>query len=333
MSANVDSSAETKHTRQTFSPEEFVGLLRKIVMKEKIKTLLVLNSIWGKSSTFNLLLLICLSFALIGCTTKSAEVTDNDKNRIVTIGGSVTETAFALGADDLIVGTDTSSIYPEKATKLPQVGYQRQLSAEGVLSLKPTLVLATSLAGIPTALEQIKNAGVKIETIPNQNSVEGTKSQIEQIAKLLNREEKGKELIKILENDLSDAEQCVDSRQTKPKVLFIYARGAALINVGGVKTAGDEMIKLAGGENVITEFEQYKPLTAETIVSVQPEYILLPRRSLESIGGKESLMKLPGILETPAGRNGKIISMDDLMLLGFTPRLGKAVKELCGKLR
>ena len=163
------------------------------------------------------------------------------------------------------------------------------------MSLKPTLVLATSLAGIPTAIEQIKNAGVDIKTIPNQSSVEGTKSQIEQIAKALNKEEKGKELIKILENDLSNAQKCADSIKNKPKVLFIHARGAAVINVGGAKTAGDEMIKLAGGQNVITEFDQYKPLTAETIVSVQPEFILIPERSLQSIGGKNGLMKLPGI--------------------------------------
>ncbi len=279
------------------------------------------------------LLSFCTFF--LGCSDNSANVSagSEDEKRIVTVGGSVTETAYALGVEKEIVGTDTSSIYPEKATKLPQVGYQRQLSSEGVLSLKPTLVLASSLTGIPTAVEQIKNAGVKWETIPQKNSVEGTKNQIKQIAKALSKEEKGEELLKTLENDLNEAKKCSESFETKPKVLFIHARGAAVVNVGGAKTAGDEMIRLAGGENVITEFEQYKPLTAETIVSVSPEYILIPERSLQSIGGKDGLLKMPGITQTLAGKNEKIVSMDDLMLLGFTPRLGKAVKELCGKLQ
>lgn len=280
--------------------------------------------------------ILMLLFGVISCGTSGKSAGNIDKKsglRIITVGGSVTETAYALGADEEIIGTDTSSIFPEKATKLPQVGYQRQLSAEGILSLKPTLVLTTSLAGIPTTLEQVENAGVKIEVVENQNSVEGTKSQIRQIAKVLNREEKGEILIKNLENDLADAKQCVEQLKVKPKILFIHARGGAVINVGGKKTAGDELIKLAGAENVINEFEDYKPLTAETIVSLKPDYILMPERSLESIGGIDGLQKLPGITDTPAGKNGKIITLNDLLLLGFTPRLGKSVKDLCGKLR
>ncbi len=277
-------------------------------------------------------LVICV-FGFVSCTIpeNSTEDRQNDGSRIVTVGGSVTETAFALGAGEEIVGTDTSSIYPVNATKLPQVGYQRQLSAEGVLSLKPTLVLTTDLAGIPNSLKQIENAGVKIEKIPNDNSVDGAKLQIKQIAKTLKREVKGEELIRNLDNDLAKAKQCKEKLNSKPKVLFIHARGAGTINVAGKKTAGDEMIKLAGGENVIKEFENYKPLTAENIVSVQPDLILMPERSLESIGGIEGLLKLPGISETPAGKTKKIITMDDLMLLGFTPRLGFAVNELCEK--
>ncbi len=313
------------------SPEEFRGLLYRI-KKGNMRN----NLIQAPDRSMSTVLVIILAiFVCIfaSCSANTEETADKGQKKVVTVGGSVTETAYALGAENEIVGTDTSSIYPKKATKLPQVGYQRQLSPEGVLSLKPNLVLTTSLAGNPTALEQIENAGVILEKVSNDNSVDGAKNQIRQIAQVLDRVERGEELVKTLESDLAKAKECVEARASKPKVLFIHARGAAVVNVAGIKTAGDEMIKLAGGLNVISEFEDYKPMTAETIVSTAPDFILMPERSLASIGGKEGLLKMPGISETPAGKTGRIITMDDLLLLGFSPRLGIAVNELCGKLR
>ncbi|MEZ5347117.1 MAG: hemin ABC transporter substrate-binding protein [Pyrinomonadaceae bacterium] len=326
-----DICLETRNLRTVLTPDAFVRLLRRIHKKNMSNIFARIR----KRSFTSVALAAGIIFAVFSasCAAKSENAAEVSKRKIVTVGGSVTETVYALGAESEIVGTDTSSIYPEEATKLPQVGYQRQLSPEGVLSLKPTLVLTTSLAGIPAALEQIENAGVKLEKVPNDNSVEGARNQIIQIARVLDRAEKGEALIKELDSDLSRAKACVDSLESKPKVLFIHARGAAVVNVAGTKTAGDEMIKLAGGTNVISEFDGYKPMTAETIVASSPDFILMPERSLDSIGGKAGLLKMPGISETPAGKNGKIITMDDLMLLGFSPRLGKAVNELCGKLR
>ncbi|MCB1025347.1 MAG: hemin ABC transporter substrate-binding protein [Acidobacteria bacterium] len=291
------------------------------------------------SRLFKPFLLVSSIFILVilpaSCVSGSGVRSDAGGRRIVTVGGSVTETAYALGADDEIIGTDTSSVFPEKATKLPQVGYQRRLSPEGVLSLKPTMLLTTSLAGTPTALNQIESAGVKVEKVANDNSVEGAKVQIRQIARVLDRVDKGDELIQRLDADLRKARECVDSLAAKPKpnVLFIHARGASVVNVAGLNTAGDEMIKLSGGVNVISEFEGYKPMTAETIVSVAPDLIVLPERSLASIGGKDGLLKMPGIAETPAGKTGRIVTIDDLLLLGFGPRLGIAINELCRKMR
>ena len=115
--------------------------------------------------------------------------------------------------------------------------------------------------------------------------------------------------------------------------MFIYARGSGTANVSGTKTPAAAMIELAGGENAISEYEGFKPLTSEGLINAAPDIILMPERGLQSIGGKGGLMKLAGIAETPAGKNGKIITMEDLMLLGFTPRVGKAVNELCQKLR
>lgn len=279
-------------------------------------------------------IVVCLIF-FVSCTTQRASNSPNNPSelRVVSIGGAVTETIFALGQDTKIVGTDTSSVFPEAATRLPQVGYQRTLSAEGVLSLKPHLVLATAEVGPPTAIQQIESAGVKVIKVNGENTVEGAKTKIREIAATLNVESKGEDLVKKLDADLSDAKQCVESLPTKPKVLFIYARGAGAANVAGTKTTADAMITLAGGQNAVTEFKNFKPLTPESLVAAQPDFILLPTRGLDALGGIEDLMKLPAIAETPAGKNRRIITVDDLVLLGFSPRMGEGVKELCEKLR
>jgi iron complex transport system substrate-binding protein len=250
----------------------------------------------------------------------------------VSIGGSVTETVYALGAEENLVGTDTSSIFPEAATKLPQVGYQRQLSAEGVISLKPSLVIALPEAGPPAAIQQIESAGIKVLRVNNESTVEGTKTKIRQIAEALNRKEKGEEMIKKLESDLAEAEKTVSSKSTKPKVIFIFSRGAGTMQVSGTNTPADAMIKMAGGVNAVTEFSEYKPLTSEAMVAAAPDVILLPTRGLQTVGGIDAILNLPGVAETPAGKNKKIVSVDDTLLLGFTPRLGQGIMELCEKI-
>lgn len=294
----------------------------------------MLNKISAKKTTgvFGLILTVACFLFLTGCGAPTATRQEINAERIVAVGGSATEIVYALEAGEKLVGVDTSSIYPEAATKLPQIGYQRTISAEGVLSLKPTLVIILPEAGPPAAIEQIENAGIKVLRVTNESSIEGTKTKVRQIAEASNRQEKGEEIIKRLETDLGEAEKIVASNNTKPKVVFIYARGAGTANVGGTGTPGDAMIKLAGGVNAVTEFADYKPLTPEALVAAQPDAILLPSRALGSLGGIEGVLQLPGVAETPAGKNKRIVTIDDMLLLGFSPRLGQGVKELCEKI-
>ena len=155
--------------------------------------------------------------------------------------------------------------------------------------------------------------------------------KIKQVAEALNRK-KGDAVIKKLDDDISDAEKIVASKTNTPKVIFIYSRGGGNVQVGGTGTQAEAMIKMAGGQNAITDFAQYKPLTAEALVAAQPDVILLPTAGLETMGGMGEVLKLPGIAETPAGKNKKIVSVDDMLLLGFSPRLGLGIKELCEKI-
>jgi iron complex transport system substrate-binding protein len=258
-------------------------------------------------------------------------VTIGDASRIVTAGGAVTETVCALGAESLLVGTDASSVYPESVTKLPQVGYVRTLSAEGVLSLKPSLVITTQEAGPPAALTHIINGGGTTFTVSAEHSIEGAKDRIRMIASALRREPNGEALIAALDRDIAAARAVVEKASVHPKVMFIYSRSPAAISVAGRNTAADAMIRLAGGVNPF-DYESYKPLTSEAVVTAAPDVIVVPTRGMDVLGGTDAVLRLPGVAETPAGKNRRIIALDDLLLLGFGPRTGLGALELAKRL-
>jgi iron complex transport system substrate-binding protein len=275
-------------------------------------------------------LLALLAFT---CTSIKAGQDQKQYKRIVTLGGSVTEIVFTLGAGDNVVGVDESSLYPfDKVSKLPKVGYVRTISAEGVLSLRPDLIITYDDAGPAEEVKQLESVGIKIVKVPNEHSLEGVKNKIQIIAAALGLENKGKELAQKIDGDYSSLKKKIANQDGKKKVLFIYARGQSILNVAGNNTAADAMIELAGGENAIQGYEGYKPLTSEALVSAQPDIILLTKTGIESINGKGALNKFPGVQLTPAGKNGDIIVMDDLLLLGFTPRITEALAELNEKI-
>lgn len=273
-----------------------------------------------------------LALALLAAPARAQQPSPDDRARIVSLGGAVTEIVYALGAGDQLVGRDASSIYPEAAQELPSVGYYRRVPAEGVLSLRPTLVLAAADTGPPAVLDQIRSAGVTVRQMPGEASVEGAKAKIRAVAEALERSARGEQLIQNLEEDMAGARQLRSAVEETPRVLFIYARGAGTMNVAGSGTEAEAMIELAGAENAITGFSGYKPMNAEAVTAAAPDVVLMLERGLKSIGGASGLMKQPGIKLTPAGKNGRIVAMDDLLLLGFGPRLGEATRTLTRKL-
>jgi iron complex transport system substrate-binding protein len=252
--------------------------------------------------------------------------------RIVSTAGAVTETIYALGAQDEVVAVDVSSVYPEAATKLPKVGYARQLSAEGILSMNPTQVFVTEDAGPPEVIDQVEKAGVKVVRLSNKHTPEAAVERIVQIGEALGRKAEAEKLAETVKAELAEAAAQVAATPGKPSVLFIYARGGGTMNVSGTGTSADAIIELAGGKNAVTGYENYKPLTAEGAVAAAPDVILVTSRGLEASGGVEGLLKQPGLALTPAGKAGRVVALDDLYLLGFGPRLGQAVKELCTQL-
>ncbi|MEQ8281763.1 MAG: ABC transporter substrate-binding protein [Parvibaculum sp.] len=252
--------------------------------------------------------------------------------RIVSAGGSTTEIVVALGARELLVGVDTTSLYPAAVTRLPNVGYVRQLSAEGLLSLRPDLVLTGSEAGPEAALDQARAAGVEIVTLSDGYTAKSVAAHIETVGRALGREAEAARLTEAFETDIATVEADIARVETKPRVLFILQTGRGASMVSGTGTAAHAMIALAGGENAIAEYGGYKPFSPEAATLAAPDVILMTDQTVDAIGGGDGVLPEAAFAATPAGRDGRLVTMDALYLAGFGPRLAHALHDLAVKL-
>lgn len=265
------------------------------------------------------------------CTILAGRSGAGERPRIVTLGSAITETAFALGAGDDVVGVDATSVHPDAARGRAQLGYLRQLSAEGILSLRPSLVLASAEAGPPAVIEQLRSAGVRVVVAPAGATLDGVRARIRLLGDVLDRREAAARLDEKLRRDAT-ALEARRTRSPRARVLCIYARGSATMLVSGRGTACDAALRLAGAENAIDTYEGYRPLTSEGVVAARPDAIVVPTRGAESAGGVESILARPGVALTPAGRARRVVAIDDLLLLGFGPRTVEGATLLASKL-
>lgn len=249
--------------------------------------------------------------------------------RIISLSGAISETLALLGLEKNIVGVDITSTYPESLLKVAKVGHNREISAEAVMAQNPTLVLGRTGAVKPELIEQFKAANVQLILLDHEYSVDGALTLISQLSDTLGLADKKQPILDQISADLANLTLPI----SKPKVLFIYARGAGTLMVAGDNTAVDAMIKLAGGENAVTGFEEFKPLTPEALVAANPDVILMFDMGLESLGGVDGLMAIQGMAETTAGKNKAVIEMEGQYLSGFGPRTGKAIVELAEKFK
>lgn len=261
----------------------------------------------------------------------SSSASAQQKTRIVTLGAAVTETVVALGSGELIVGADRSSnpFAPASATRLD---FFRNTSAEGVLTLRPTVVLAVDGSGPPAAFEQLGSAGVLVHTLLPATDAASAGARIRAIAKALGVAGAGATLAGRVEQEATEAAGIARSATSVPRVLAIYARGTGTLFVSGTGTPMDAMLRLANARNAVTAFSDFRPLTPEAVIAAAPDYILLPERGLASIGGVAGVLAIPGIAQTPAGRQRAIVTVDDHLLLGFGPRLGEGIRRLTAAL-
>lgn len=267
--------------------------------------------------------------AMMSCNSKKEQEstpveTAQVKERIISLNGAITETLVALGEKENIIAVDVTSTYPEDIkTTAQDLGHTSKISIESIMALKPTIIYATEKDLNDGFKSQLEKTKIRLEVIKQEFSLEGTKTLIKTVAQSLNNENYQPLLDKI-DQDLQD----LPSFENKPKVLFIYARGAATLLVAGDKTPVNSIVNIAGAQNAVTEFEDFKPLTPESLLNSNPDYILMFTTGLQSMGGIDGVLKIDGINKTNAGKNKKVIAMDGLLLSGFGPRVGQAAKEL-----
>ena len=254
-----------------------------------------------------------------------------DSSRLTVAGGSLTEIVYLLGQEKKLTAVDITSNYPDEAKELPSIGYVRALSAEGVLSLSPTLILGENDMGPPAVIEQLDRVGIQIKIIPEENTARGIINKVECVANILNVKN---EIKSVVIRDLVSIKQDLDKLKNieNPKrVMFILGMESGSPTVGGIGTSADGLIKMIGAINVMDSFEGWKPVSTEAIIEAKPDFILISNRGLSSYKTVENLAKQPSLMFTPAAKNNNIIAMDGMAMLGFGPRTLQVAKDISSK--
>ncbi|TCR67637.1 ABC transporter substrate-binding protein [Bosea sp. BK604] len=253
--------------------------------------------------------------------------------RIVVAGGVITEVLYALGLEGRIVGVDTTSQFPPEALRdKPSIGYVRALSAEGVLSLKPSLVIAIEGAGPPDAVSLLNEAGLKLARISEDNSPEGVVTKIEAIGAVAGAAEPARRLAEQTKARFDELATLRSTLAAKKKVLFVLSLQNGRVLVGGRNSSADSIIAMAGGINVASGVDGYKPMTDEAILAAAPDVVLMMRNSGGHNATPEELFAMPAFAQTPAAAKKSLVRMDALYLLGFGPRTPAAARDLMAEL-
>ncbi|RWC42435.1 MAG: hemin ABC transporter substrate-binding protein [Mesorhizobium sp.] len=254
-----------------------------------------------------------------------------DPSRIAAIGGSITEIVFALGEQDRLVARDSTSRYPEAALKLPDVGYMRQLSPEGVLSVNPSGILALHGSGPKQAVDVLKKTSIPFIEVPERYDHEGILEKIRIVGKALGVDAKADALAAEIDAKLKAAEKQTASIKDRKRVLFVLSMQGGKILASGSDTAADGIIKLSGGVNAVDGFSGYKQLSDEAVITARPDVILMMNNAGPAASDDE-LFAHPSISSTPAGAARKVVRMDGGYLLGFGPRTAEVIHDLAASL-
>nr|WP_246748538.1 ABC transporter substrate-binding protein [Rhizobium setariae] len=274
-----------------------------------------------------------MALAAVSALATSAALAEGQKpvdtSRLVSIGGAVTEIVYALGEGDKLIARDSTSFYPHEAMKLPDVGYMRALSPEGVLSVNPSAILMIQGSGPKETLDVLSKASVPLVTIPEGYDKDAIIAKIKAVGTALNVEDKADDLAaKVAADvDVAQASAAKIPEDKRKRVLFVLTMQNGKIMAAGQHTAADGILKMSGAINATAAFHGYKPLNDETIIEAKPDVILMMRDNGPGVSDAEVLAN-PAIALTPAGKNRALIRQSGMTLLGFGPRTAEAIREL-----
>ena len=252
--------------------------------------------------------------------------------RWVSAGGALSEWVSALGGESKLVGVDTTSQHPESLKALPSIGYQRQLSAEGILSLRPQILIGTEEMSPPPVLSQIRNAGVQVELFSAQPDLPTLQGNLQHLGKLLGAEEQAVQAYRRYQEQLEQQKICVTKAQLtqpSPGVLLLLGHAGGKPLIAGKDTAADWLLRQAGGHNLATH-TGFKPFSVESLISLDPEVLVFADRALTGEAARAALFKEnPMLSSTHAAKDGRVIELDPTLLVGgLGPRLPDSLKKL-----
>jgi iron complex transport system substrate-binding protein len=269
---------------------------------------------------------LAMAVVLTQCSDRAAAQAAPE--RIVAAGGVVTEILYALGAEDRIVGVDSTSAHPPAALKeKPNVGYVRALSAEGVMSLKPSRVIAIENSGPPDVVRLLKEAGVPVATIPEDLTEQGVAARIRAVGAAVGLAAKADALAEATAKQFTHLAELRTAVAQPNRILFVLALRDGRPMVGGRNSGADAIIRLAGGINAADAVEGYKPMSDEAVISAAPDVILMMDRGAHAVSA-DDVFRVPSFSATPAAARRALVVMDGLYLLGFGPRTPQAARDL-----
>lgn len=276
------------------------------------------------------------AFAAVGLMMAPAVSASDEGNlwaqRIVSVGGTITEILFALGAENRIVAVDSTSGYPFEASSKPDVGYMRALSAEGILAQRPDLILAEEGSGPTPVLEILSASAIPMVTIATPPQGEAIGRKIRDVGAAVGLSDKAEALATRTESELQALSQDVSKiEEPRKRVLFVLSLANGRIMAGGAGTEAAEIIRMAGGINAAPDINGYKPLSDEAVIAAAPDVVLTMTRGNHQTSADE-VFALPAFQTTPAAASKSLISMDGLLLLGFGPRTPDAARDLSKQL-
>ena len=263
---------------------------------------------------------------LIGLLSLACVFSAQSADRLVVAGGSLSELIYAMGIGNRVVGVDETTSYPPETAALPHIGYWKQLSSEGILSLHPDSFITWQDAGPQIVLDQLRAQKVNVVTLPRvPATVEQMYANIRELAQTLRIPEQGETLIDRIRQRLDRVQHNVAAKNAPVKAMFILSAGGSAPQVAGKGSVADAIMTLAGAQNVATH-AQYKSYSAESLIAANPEVLVVTSQMVD--GGLARLSTIAGITHTAAWKNQRIVAIDQALILGMGPRVADAVEAL-----
>jgi iron complex transport system substrate-binding protein len=273
--------------------------------------------------------------ALVAYGHLNSDKTSEGTQRIVCISQAYTEMIFELGAQASLVGVDLSSTFPPAAKQLPNVGYHRALSAEGILSLNPTLIIHDNNIAPDNVVRQLQQLNIPMKTFAAKNdSIEGTKALLREMGAFFHKEQRAEELCHKLDAGMTEAAEYVKRYKDHPRVAIIHFGRASnvylLVGNGGGGDAGaaGKMVEWAGGQPAIQKPGMQRMVSPELIAQSNPDVIIMTEVGFDRFGSAEQAKTLPGVAETDAAKHNRIYRVPEHELMYFGPDTGQNIIKL-----